>query len=307
MQDFHGSLNIFKLWFCYFLLEKHYLFYYWHYVPTYYVPWYSRTYNNPAPCLSQRWNIGSHDFHTEFNSHQLCDHTPTASTRYVTSLTSSSSPYFNLVTNPPDEAMTKPSHATEGNLNSTLMQTEANFLQTYQHTLSPSVRRPWLWSAQFSNLNLLMPQSECKWSLQLDSSQTAGGANLSCRQPASLYKVPASIGFHIFFASSSLSSASSMFTSTFPTMAPEVLYVLGVCLWVRERIDHLPLHKSQYPGIDSWLARWSPCCCVLLGPTCYPQGSMVPCNKAFHYYTIKLQQLGDWSISWFIVTELTFN
>lgn len=176
------------------------------------------------------------------------------------------------------------------------MQTEANILQTYQHTLSPSVRRPSLWSAQFNNLNLLMTQSESKWNLQLDSSQTAGGANLSCRQLASLGNVPASIGFHILFASSSLSSASSMFTSTFPTMAPEVLYVFGVCLCVRERIDLLPLHKSQYPGIDSWLAGWSPCCCVPPDPTCYPQGSTVPCKKRLSLLHYKAATTG-WLIS----------
>ena len=81
--------------------------------------------------------------------------------------------------------MTGPPHVTEGNLNLTVTQTEASFLRASQHPRSPSVSGPWPRSAGFSNINLLMTQSERKRSQELDCSQRAAGGS-SVLQTASL-------------------------------------------------------------------------------------------------------------------------
>lgn len=52
----------------------------------------------------------------------------------------------------------------------------------------------------------------------------------------------------------------------------------------------LPLHTSQYPGIDSWLAGWSPCCCAPPGLTCSPQESVAPCSEAIYYRAATISQ-----------------
>lgn len=178
--------------------------------------------------------------------------------------------------------MTEPSHATEGNLNSAAMQTADSFLhdsQASQHTHSVSLSRLWPWSAGLSDINLLLTQGECKWSQELECSLRAAGGRCVLHRAKLSLTVDASIGFHFSFANSSLPGAPSEFSLTFYWVGlpnnPQWTQKVYVC------IDLLPPHKSRYPGIDSWLAGWSPCCCVLPGPTCCPQGSMAPWIKPF--------------------------
>lgn len=52
----------------------------------------------------------------------------------------------------------------------------------------------------------------------------------------------------------------------------------------------LPLHTSQYPGTDSWLVGWSPCCCAPPGPTCSPRESAAPCSDAVHHGAATISQ-----------------